>query len=63
MSEYKQGMQSMLEACTEIKPGEHWLVIADNEGRSVWLGQIALEIMTSMGVEAVLNISSISSMT
>jgi 2,5-dihydroxypyridine 5,6-dioxygenase len=56
MSEYSKGMQSMLEACTEIKSGEHWLVIADNEGRSVWLGQIALEIMTSMGVEAVLSI-------
>jgi 2,5-dihydroxypyridine 5,6-dioxygenase len=56
MSEYTEGMKSMLVVWTEIRPGEHWLVIADNEGRSMWLGQIAMEIMTSMGVVAILSV-------
>lgn len=56
MFEYIQGIKSMLEACAEIKPGERWLVIADNEGRSIWLGQLAMDIITQMGVETVLSI-------
>ena len=46
----------MLEACTDIKLGEHWLVLVDNEGRSIWIGQIVMDIMTSMGIDVVLSI-------
>jgi leucyl aminopeptidase (aminopeptidase T) len=56
MLDYMKGTQSILEACAGIKPAEKWLIVADNDGRSIWIGQMAMDIMTSKGVEVVLSI-------
>lgn len=48
------GFRSILNACDVVKPGERILVIADNEGQSMWLGQLLMNLISSMGAEAVL---------
>ncbi len=53
-----KGIQSILEACTAVKPGERVLVIADNEGMSISIGQILMHVANSMGAEAVLTLIS-----
>ena len=51
-----KGIRSILEVCETVKPKERVLVIADNEGRSTWLGQLVMNVATSMSAEAVLMI-------
>lgn len=54
MLELMKGIRSILEACAAVRPGEHVLVIADNEGEPVWLGRIVMEVVNSMNAETVL---------
>jgi len=56
MLELTKGIQSILEAHKAIKPGEKVLVIADNEGKSIWIGQHIMDVANSMGAEVVLTI-------
>lgn len=48
------GIRSIIETCMEIKPGECVLIVADSECEPMWIGQIAMEVVNSMGAEAVL---------
>ena len=54
MFELINGMRSILEACSVVKPKEKVLVLADNEGGPIWIGQIVMNLVNSMGAEAVL---------
>ena len=54
MSKIAEGIRSILEACEAIKGRERVLVIVDNEGGPMWIGQLFTDIITSMGAEAVL---------
>ncbi|MFC2003910.1 aminopeptidase, partial [Chloroflexota bacterium] len=54
MFKVMKGIRSMLEASTAVKPEEHVLVIADNDGGSTWIGQLVANVATEMGAEAVL---------
>jgi len=56
MFELAKGIQSILEACLSIKRNEKVLVIAYNEGRSMWVGYILMDVVNSMGGEATLTI-------
>ncbi len=56
MSELTNGIRSIVETCMEVKPEEHVLVITDNEGGPMWIGQLAMDIISSMGAEVVLTI-------
>lgn len=56
MFEIMKGIRSILEVCETVKPGEDVLVIADNEGKSMWLGQLVMNVASSMGAEATLTI-------
>jgi leucyl aminopeptidase (aminopeptidase T) len=49
MFEIMDGIRSILEACETVKPNSRVLVIADNEGKSMWLGQLVMNIADSMG--------------
>ncbi len=51
MSDIASGIHSVLEACEVVHPGETVLIIADNDGRSMWLGQKTMEIVDSLGAE------------
>ena len=50
------GIRSILEASMAVKPGEHVLVIADSEGRSMWVCQAIVNMANSMGAEAVMSV-------
>ncbi|MFC2003102.1 aminopeptidase [Chloroflexota bacterium] len=54
MFELMKGIRSILEACTAVKPKENVLVVADNDGGSMWIGQLVVNVVTEMGAEAVL---------
>jgi len=54
MLELMKGIQSIMEAHKAIKPGEKVLVIADNEGKSIWVAQHIMDVAGLMGAEAVL---------
>ncbi|UCG64801.1 MAG: hypothetical protein JSW12_19655 [Deltaproteobacteria bacterium] len=54
MIELMNGARSILEVCKAVKPGEDVLIIADNEGEPLWLGQIVMNVVNSMGAEPVL---------
>ncbi|MFC2059603.1 aminopeptidase [Chloroflexota bacterium] len=54
MFELMKGIRSIFEACMAVKPGEQWLVLADDDGRSMWIGQLVMNVISSMGSEAVL---------
>ena len=54
MIELMKGIQSILESCMPLKKGERVLVIAYDEGRSTWLGQLFMAVAKSMGCETVL---------
>lgn len=54
MFEIMNGIRSILEACETVKPKDRVLVIADNEGKSMWLGQLVMNVANSMGAEATL---------
>ena len=56
MFELIKGIQSILEACEVVEAGEHMLVIADNDGKSMWVGQLVMNVVNSMSAEAVLAI-------
>jgi len=56
MIELMSGIRSILEASIAIKPGNQVLVIADNDGRSTWVCQAIVNVVNSMGAEAVLNV-------
>lgn len=56
MFELMNSVRSILEICAAVKQGERWLVIADNEGGPMWLGQLVMNVVSSMGAEAVLTI-------
>ncbi len=43
------GIRTILEACEVVRPDDTILIIADNEGRSIWLGQHTMDIVQSMG--------------
>jgi leucyl aminopeptidase (aminopeptidase T) len=51
-----KGIRSILESCEVVQPAQHVLIIADNEGRSMWLGNLVMNVVNSMGAEAVLTI-------
>lgn len=53
MLELINGARSMVETCTEIKSGDSVLVIADNEGGPMWLGQIITAAVQSMGAKVI----------
>ncbi len=54
MIELMKGIQSIFESCLPLKKGERVLVIAYDEGRSTWLGQLFMAVAKSMGSETVL---------
>ncbi|MFH1651128.1 MAG: hypothetical protein ABID87_03350 [Chloroflexota bacterium] len=54
--ELMKGIRSILEVCSTVRKGQRVLVISDNEGRSMWLGQLVMEVADSMGAEAVLTV-------
>lgn len=54
MLELMKGIQSILEASEAVNPKEQVLVIADDEGRSTWIGQGITNVVTLMGAEPVL---------
>lgn len=56
MFELMKGIRSTLEAYKAVKPQERVLVIADNEGSSIWVGQLFMNAANSMGAEAVLTV-------
>ncbi len=56
MLELAKGFKSILDACIPLKPGDRVLVVAYNEGRSMWEGEILMSVAASMGAETVLTI-------
>lgn len=54
--ELGEGIRSIIEACAAVKPGERVLVIAENDSDSVFKGQAFLDVINSMGAEAVLTV-------
>jgi leucyl aminopeptidase (aminopeptidase T) len=56
MLKLMEGIRSILDVCTPIKAGERALVIVNDEGGSMWLGQLFMSVIESMGAETVLNI-------
>ncbi len=56
MLKLMEGIRSILEVCMRIQAGERALVIAYNEGRSMWLGQLFMSVIESMTAETVLTI-------
>ena len=53
MFDVMDGIRSILVACETIKPNGRVLVIADNEGKSMWLGNLVMNIADSMGASEV----------
>lgn len=58
MLDLMKGIRSLLEARMAVKPGEQVLVIADDEGGAMWVGQLIMNVVNSMGAEAVLSVIS-----
>ncbi len=56
MLDLLKGLQSILECCIPIQRGEHVLVIAYNEPRSMLAGEMIMSIAESMGAETVLTV-------
>jgi len=56
MLELREGIQSIIGACFAVKPGEQILVIAENDSESVFKGQAFMDVINSMGAEAVLTV-------
>jgi len=56
MFELMKGIQSIVETCMEVKPGERVLIITDNEGGPMWTAQLAMNVVSSMGAEVVLTV-------
>ncbi len=56
MFELINGIRSILEASMAVKPGEHVLVISDNESESMWVGQIIMNVANLMGTEAIMTV-------
>lgn len=54
MFELIDGIRSMLDACKVVKPNDRVLIIADNEGQSIWLGQLVMNVVGSMQAEVVM---------
>lgn len=51
MSDITSGIQSILKACEVVQAGNTVLIIADNDGRSMWLGQKTMDIVDSLGAK------------
>jgi 2,5-dihydroxypyridine 5,6-dioxygenase len=47
------GARSMLEACTQIRPEDSVLIVADDAAGPVWLAQVVRSAVEAMGAEAV----------
>ncbi len=56
MFELIKGIRSIVETCMEVKPGERVLIITDNEGGPMWVAQLAMSVISSMGAEVVLTV-------
>ena len=56
MFELINGIRSIVETCMRIEPKERILVIADDEAGPMWAGQLAMNIIGSMGAEVVLTV-------
>ncbi|MBI2831926.1 MAG: aminopeptidase [Chloroflexi bacterium] len=56
MLELMNGIRSILEACESVKPGEKALVIAADDGKSMWIGYILMNTIKAIGAEAVLTV-------
>ena len=52
MQEVVHGLKSIFIACDVVHPGEKVLVIADDDGKSMWLGYLSLGTIKAMGAEA-----------
>ena len=51
-----ESINKYLDLVKVIKPGDRVLIIADNEGRSMWIGQLTMNLVSQKGNEAVLSI-------
>ena len=56
MFELMAGIRSTLEACKAVKPEERVLIYSDDDGNSVWMGQILMNVVNSMGAKAILTV-------
>lgn len=56
MLELMNGIRSLLEVRRAVESGEQVLIIADNEGGPIWIGQLIMNVVNSMGAEAVLTV-------
>ena len=56
MFELINGIRSIVETCMRVRPKERIMVIADNEAGPMWVGQLAMNIIGSMGAEVVLTV-------
>ncbi len=56
MFELIKGIRSILEASMAVRPQEEVLVVADNDGKSMWIGTILMNVANSMGANAVLTV-------
>lgn len=56
MLDLLNGIRSIVETCMAVKPKERFLILADHECGPVWLGQLAMHVISQMGAEAVLSI-------
>ena len=54
MFELIDGIRSSLGALSAVKPQEKALVIVDNDGGAIWLGQLFINVLGSMESEAVM---------
>jgi 2,5-dihydroxypyridine 5,6-dioxygenase len=53
MFELMNGLRSIVENCMRVKPGESVLIITDNDGETVWIGELTLNIIHSLGAEPI----------
>ncbi|MBI4330768.1 MAG: hypothetical protein HY673_05775 [Chloroflexi bacterium] len=56
MLELVKGIESIFQACSVVRPGERIVIVADNEPEPVWVGQMVVDVVNSMGAEPVLAI-------
>jgi 2,5-dihydroxypyridine 5,6-dioxygenase len=49
MFELMNGLRSIIENCMQVKSGENALVITEDDGGSVWLGELFLNVLNSIG--------------
>jgi len=50
------GIRSIVETCMEIRPEERILVIADTDPGPMWVGQVFMNVFSSIGADAVLSL-------